>query len=296
MMTDLCAQARDLLPAYSIGATTDEETRFVQLQMVDCPELAHELREYHMLSEGLLRNVPQFAPPPRLLERLMAATPVDSNQHHQPAPAAVLPPLDVPHTVEMRPAALNVVPKRKSHEPRIAWRTVLASGLVAALVLTLVGSNLYWVTQVNQLRDSRRDLYADYVRLEEELYTQNVSFDAMRAPDTRWARMASPTAATDTAPQSDDPYAWVIWSASREEGVLLAQNFPALEPNKTYQLWGHREESDTSLATFQTDEQGQAILHVNAPTWAFERFWITSEPEGGSSSPSGDPFVRVRLN
>lgn len=295
MMTDLCAQARDLLPAYSIGATTDEETRFVQSQMADCPELAHELREYQMLSEGLLRNVPQFVPPPRLFENLMAATTVATDQH-PPAPAVALPPLDVPQTIDMRPAALHVVPKRKTHEPRIAWRKILAYGLVATLALALVGSNLYWVTQVNQLRDSRRELYADYARLEKQLYTQNVSFDAMRAPDTRWARMALPTAATDTAPQSDDPYAWVVWSPSQEEGVLLAQNFPALEANKTYQLWGHREETDTSLAIFHTDEQGQAILHVNAPTWVFERFWITSEPEGGSPSPSGDPFVRVRLN
>lgn len=293
MTTDLCAQARDLLPAYSIGATTDDETRFVESQMADCPDLAHELRDYQMLSEGLMRNVPQLAPPPRLFESLMAATAASAsgsstNQHSSSVgrPAA-----DAQQMAPVFPS------KRKTDEKsRFTLRTILAYGFVAALTLALIGSNLYWATRYNQLSDDRKELYDQYVWLEDELRARNISFDTMRAPDTRWARMALPSADSETLPQSDDPYAWIVWSASSESGVLMAENFPRVEPNKVYQLWGHVGESDVSLGTFRTDDYGEALVQVNTPTWGFERFWITTEPDGGSETPTGDPLVRVRLS
>lgn len=291
MTTDLCAQARDLLPAYSIGATTDEETRFVESQMAACPDLTHELRDYQMLSEGLMRNVPQLAPPPRLFENLMAAASSSgSNQHTPAAPSPLL-------NIQQPQPAPVFTPKRKTDDkPRLTLRMASTYGFVATLVLALVGSNLYWLTQYNSLKDDRKELYANYVWLEDELRAQNISFDTMSAPDTRWARMGSPDASTYTPPQIDDPYAWIIWSASSESGVLLAKNFPNIEANKVYQLWGHRGDTDVSLATFRADQQGEALVLVDTSTWGFERFWITSEPEGGSGSPTGDPFIRVRLD
>jgi hypothetical protein len=291
MTTDLCAQARDLLPAYSIGATTDDETRFVESQMAHCPDLAHELRDYHMLSEGLMRNVPQLAPPPRLFENLMAAAAASAGSTNQQPSSVGRSPADAQQIAPLFPS------KRKTDEkPRLTLRAMLAYGFVAALALALFGSNLYWLTQYNQLQDDRKELYDRYVWLEDELRAQNISFDTMRAPDTHWARMALPSVDTETLPQPDDPYAWIIWSASSESGVLMAQNFPRVEANKVYQLWGHSGDSDVSLATFRTDDYGEALVQVNVSTWGFERFWITAEPGSGSAAPSGDPVVRVRLD
>lgn len=293
MTTDLCAQARDLLPAYSIGATTDDETRFVESQMADCPDLAHELRDYQTLSEGLMRNVPQLAPPPRLFENIMAAAAASasSTSTNQTPSSVGRSTADAQHIAPVFPT------KRKTDEKSpLTLRTILAYGFVATLALALVGSNLYWLNQYNTLSDDRAELYDRYAWLEDELRAQNISFDTMRAPDTRWARMALPDASTENPPQVDDPYAWIVWSASSESGVLMAQNFPRVEPNQVYQLWGHVGESDVSLATFRPNDYGEALVQVNTPTWGFERFWITNEPDGGSPAPSGDPLVRVRLN
>ncbi len=284
MTIDLCAQARDLLPAYSIGATNDDETRFVQSQITDCPDLVQELEEYRQLSDGLLRDVPQLTPPLHMLDNLMAAI--------SSPPSQVVPPV-APSLQE--PAATPILQSYPKPKRKLSDRTRWAYGLAAVLLLLLVGTNGYWLFQYGQLKTSSESLYAQYARLEAEQRTQTVSFDTMRAPDARWARMASPTM-SDILPQATDPYAWIIWSPGRQEGVLLAQNFPPIEAGKVYQIWGTSNNNTLSLTTFRVDDKGQAILKMNAASWNFDRFWITTEPEGGSAQPSGDAFVRVRLN
>ncbi len=105
-----CEQARELLPAYSIGATDNEETRLVDSQLARCPELVEELARLRGVSDALAYDVPQIAPPPHMLDQLLSKA-----RGSKPAP------------------------KRQ----RWAW----IAAAVAALVLI---NNLYWIMRLNE--------------------------------------------------------------------------------------------------------------------------------------------------
>lgn len=66
-----CDSLRELIPAYSLGATDPEETRQVEAGLKTCPELAEELAEFQASLIGLARAVPQVDPPAAVLDGLM---------------------------------------------------------------------------------------------------------------------------------------------------------------------------------------------------------------------------------
>jgi hypothetical protein len=290
MNTDPCAEARDLLPAYSIGATTRDEAQFVERQMGACPDLAHELNDYQLLNDALLRDMPQITPPAGLLDKLLVAaaqdataasdTLLDQRRVEAGTTRAAVP-----------PPTLRPLPKPEKAARRFPWMGALA----AALLIALLGSNAYWMAQVGQLAAERDQLVLDIAMFQSRQNVQTLAFEVMRAPDADWLRLDENAELGDPAPADDETYAWVIWSEERGQAVLMAQNFPALTPNTVYQLWGHLGNEDVGLTTFIVDERGRALLQVSAPTWGFDRYWITPEPYGGSPEPTGQPLVRARL-
>lgn len=123
---------RELLPAYSIGATDADETRMVEAGLVEFPELADELREFQAVSDALADAVPAMTPPPALLGSLLAAA-----REVRPTPApSVKPVASVP----------QVLPK-PTQKPRltVSWRLVAAS-----LALFLVATNAFWLYRATQ--------------------------------------------------------------------------------------------------------------------------------------------------
>jgi anti-sigma factor RsiW len=66
-----CDRLRELIPAYSLGATDPEETRQVEAGLRDCPGLAEELAEFRASLIGLAGAVPQVDPPAAVLDGLM---------------------------------------------------------------------------------------------------------------------------------------------------------------------------------------------------------------------------------
>lgn len=66
-----CDSLRELIPAYSLGATDPEETRQVEAGLRDCPGLAEELAEFQASLIGLAGAVPQVDPPAAVLDGLM---------------------------------------------------------------------------------------------------------------------------------------------------------------------------------------------------------------------------------
>jgi anti-sigma-K factor RskA len=128
-----CDEALALVPAYSIGATDDAETRLVEAALTYCPEVATELREYQQMVGGLLHSAPVSAPPPALREKMLQAA---INPLTQPAVAVSKP---------------TLAPRR-----RIAPSWVAA----AAAVALFIGSSIYWSGQVSDLEDQRDLLMA----------------------------------------------------------------------------------------------------------------------------------------
>jgi len=122
-----CDELRDLIPAYSIGATDEADTRLIEDGLRRCPDLALELAEYERVGAALAQSVPQVAPPPELLTSLLTAARAAASAASS-APALV-------------PASRPQPPKR---------RRLSAAWLAAAvLALVLVASNVYWVNRVS---------------------------------------------------------------------------------------------------------------------------------------------------
>jgi len=90
-----------------------------------------------------------------------------------------------------------------------------------------------------------------------------------------------------------DPSLRLVWNRDRELLLVAAQNLPALQPGRTYQLWGiPTGGAPVSLGTFDPDAAGSALLTLGSvPSGDFEISAITDEPAGGSAGPTTTPFL-----
>lgn len=67
-----CEELRALIPAYSIGATDEQETRQIEDGMKRCPDLVTELAQYADFDAAFAGSLPPAVPPPELLGNLLA--------------------------------------------------------------------------------------------------------------------------------------------------------------------------------------------------------------------------------
>lgn len=123
-----CEELRDLLPAYSIGATTEEEKSRVELLLALCPEVAAELPQYLGITEGFLQDVEAIEPPVRVKAGLMARLAAEESSN----PAM--------------PANIRIL-----EQPSEPSRKLNAWWLVAAASIALIISNVFWFLQFQGL-------------------------------------------------------------------------------------------------------------------------------------------------
>lgn len=106
-----CEQLRELIPAYSIGATDADETRLVEDGLKRCPELVAELNYYADISDKISDSIPMMPVPTHLLGDLLMSA--------------------------------------KKSRPKPVYHLSWAKLAVASLLLLLVLSNIYWITRLN---------------------------------------------------------------------------------------------------------------------------------------------------
>ncbi|MDX1990978.1 MAG: anti-sigma factor [bacterium] len=259
-----CSRLRDLLPAYSIGATDPDETAWVESVLPACPEVADELAEYASLSKALNFTIALSSPPAALHDKVLAAArAMDANAASGTstgAPSAqpsttVLP--DRTHPVAS--PGIQVLPAPNKPAPnRWLWAAAAAAAL---LILT----NAYWLVQSNALRQERDQAQT----LAEALAgAQTVALESTSAPGTVFA----------TVLVTDD------------SALVIDAALPALPAGRTYQVWALGGGSPVSVgllnpganvSTFQLpDSDGEVVA-----------FAISEEPEGGSPQPTTVPIA-----
>lgn len=123
-----CDELLALIPAYALGATTDEETRRVEALLPRCPDGAAELASYKALTEGLLEGVAPVAPPPQLRQRLIDAIAVEEKDLLRTT--AATPPEPKPSVTPM-----VVIPPVHTRPRSTIW----LAAAVAAVVLLVAG-------------------------------------------------------------------------------------------------------------------------------------------------------------
>src|SRR5262245_5088044 len=82
-----CDVLRDLIPAYSVGATDPDETRLVEALLPRCPEVADELKTFVQMSRAMLYTPVSEPPPAYLGERIRASIGSPSKARSQPQQA-----------------------------------------------------------------------------------------------------------------------------------------------------------------------------------------------------------------
>ncbi|HET7839332.1 MAG TPA: anti-sigma factor [Rectinemataceae bacterium] len=88
----------------------------------------------------------------------------------------------------------------------------------------------------------------------------------------------------------------VVLDPEDNEGVLAVRGLGALDASRAYQLWLLKGERRASGGVFVVDEHGYGSLLLEVPSEfrGFDAFLVTSEPKGGSPSPTGSPVMKGR--
>ncbi len=256
-----CDQLRELIPAYVVGGIDPQEKAQIEESLEQCPEVADELREYLLVSEALLYEPVPVQPPAHLHHQIMNAI---------SAPTAAAP----------QPSAAPPVPAVVTASPRRLLASRIWASLAAAAVLLLVVTNLYWLTQVNELRNMNQDV-ADL--LAEERFV----LASLGAGQSQRVELL-PTDGTGGAAS-----ATVLWSPQIERALLYTDQLPSLAPDRAYQLWAIGADGPLSEGVFQVDAQGHGVL-VFSPREAlsaYDALAISTEPASGSPAPTTDPIA-----
>ena len=246
-----CEAARELIPAFCLGAADPEERTLVETALAQCPELAGDLAAYRSLTDGLLFSAPPVEAPASLGEQLLAAISPTASAKTPPPVSGI-------------------------------WR--LSPVLAAAAVILLIVTNLYWFSQISDLR-SQQDTLTALVTRQERLLRQfnRVELTAEAANHEGYG-----FASLVWAPEPDNQ-SWVV--------ILSASDLPDLASDMAYQLWLVRGEERVSGGLFQVNDTGEGtlIFWTDEPVDTYDRVGITPEPASGSPGPTAPPVAIGQL-
>jgi len=285
-----CARARELIPAYSIGATDPAETAFVEELLPHCPELVAELNEYLQLADGLLYAMPagvEGAPPRELRGELRSELSASRPASHSGARKASRH-SHSSHSPELLPkrhsaANLNLTPSPAAQRQRPGLSAAWLTGIAAVLALVMLFfSNVFWFNQVNNLQAKQAQLVA----LLEEDRTQPVATPVLIGDF--FHRNLNATA--DGLP---DSHATVIWNPDTAIGSLYVSGLPQLDNDHHYQLWLVRDGVEVSVGAFKVDADGSGMLlfQSSEPIENYEAIGVSTEPVVGSARPTTPHLV-----
>jgi anti-sigma-K factor RskA len=175
-------------------------------------------------------------------------------------------------------AAVAREPRMQAVPRRVAWWTPLRWAAAAALV---IATFLLWVrntglkNQIAALQDQSAQQQLQLARAREVVATLTAS-NAMHVT----------LVAAKTPPQ---PQGKAFYVRDRASLIFMANNFPALPPQKAYELWLiPMSGAPIPAGTFKPDARGSAMV-INPPLPAgveAKTFAVTIEPEQGSTTPT----------
>jgi len=232
-----------LIPAYALGATDPEENRAVESHLPGCGACRAQLADYRLLGDDLLFTAPVMAAPAGITERMRR------------------------RLAEPRPGE-----KQESWWARLRLRTL--APVLAALVLLLAISNVYWAGRVNGLERQTAEQTAFLARLTD-------------APSVRLI--------------ADAPASYAQGVVYRPTGspvaLLCVYGMSALPTDKTYQLWLIKDGQRDSGGLFQVSKDGFGLLVIrpDRPLSDYSAVGITVEPAGGSPAPTSPRLLGASL-
>lgn len=240
---------RALLGAYALDAVDDDERRAVEDLVAVDPEAARELADLRAVAARLGAAV-EAEPPAGARDAVLAAISATPQDAHDTASRIAA---DAPPSVAS-PVAERPTPRRGPAR----WYALAAAVAVGAAV-----PGVLLVQQVNHTRQVQAE--------------QQQVADLLTDPSAVLVHQDVAGAGAVTAILTDT------------RAVFTAENLPAPDDDRVYQLWVVREGQPRS-AGVMTDDDGTVRQFADdfAPGDALA---VTVEPAGGSDQPTSDPIV-----
>jgi anti-sigma-K factor RskA len=272
--------------AYALGALDADERVAFEAHLPTCAECQRELREMRRVAHGIDLAVAPEAPPASLRERALAFA---TAQPQEPA-ASTKAPLRGSAAIRPVPSKTGVLDRPRTKQPLPQWVPLaLAASLGLALLAGLYAFALQ--SQVSSLREMVLTSSDEADRLRDELvavrqdtqrlvYTVNI----VTAPDVKRVSLKGIEAGVGAS-------GLAFWSPT--QGIVLnADQLPALQPDRIYQLWVIQAGKVSSAGTFTVAQNGRASITAPLPAGvtSVDAVAVSLEAAPGVPSKVG-PFV-----
>ncbi|HLF78592.1 MAG TPA: anti-sigma factor [Dehalococcoidia bacterium] len=275
-----CADYREDLEAYALGALDLGERRRIAAHISECKECEAIVQAYQSAVDYLALSVPMYRAAPRLKQRILGGI-----------------------GVVRRPVYLAVLTNR--------W---VASSAAVLLIAFAVGG-LAWASmlsaKVQSLQEDNRRL-AELTQLDAEqrgvLLRLQGDLNSARTEQRTMSRTLEelstltvialdpdlvPTSLEGTvlAPQSRCSY---VWSTKQSVGALTCKDLPSTTFSLTYELWAVKGEKTVPLGTFLPRFDGSVSILVKFPPETpgpVANMWVTLEQQQAQRRDKPSPEV-----
>ncbi len=308
-----CDEIRELLAAYSMGATDPEETALVERHLPDCPDAIAELSEYLALNEAML-YLPELKQ--QRAEPSVTQVPSPSTRHAHTPPTYTIrreeghtkPTLTEKLTTQTQPVVATG--EEKVRRVSFAWVYRLVG---AAAILTLLATNAFWAQRVQELDNELAIAAAvtpevvEVVETVEVVVTQEVVVIQEATPEVievlvtpeipqliQGEQVQHRAVAADIEGHGSVS-AIFAWDEQTQAGAFYVAGLENSSQERLYQLWLIREEETTLVGPVVVDDEetGVLLFQVEAFIDEYSTFLLTTEPENDSSQRS--PLISGQL-
>lgn len=224
--------------------------------------------------------------------------------------AHALPPVALPASARQRLLTAMSKPPQTTIPFRPQSRLAIFPWAAAACLIGL----LLWKTTTDQVRHTtltteitQRKAAAETAKLEFQALTQRLAIS--EAARVELIAKISLLEKKDFIAQAqiavlgslikDRPQALAVslWDQEKQNGLLVVENLPVLDPGKDYQLWvlDPSNPAPVSAGVFKVDAQGKVRITFkpNQTIQTAAKFAVTQETEGGVASPTMDQMVVI---
>ncbi len=259
-MADLptdCATWDAALGLHALGALHDWEARGMREHLSRCPDCTQRLEALQAAADAL-----PFAVPPA-------------------SPSAVV------REQVLRRASPPVRPARRPWSRRVAvpaWAAAVAAAL-------LLGVNGAWLGVALSQRAAMERQEARISGLEQRAAAPGLRVPA-RGPDTRVVTLKGGAGAPDAVGE-------LAYDSASSQVAIVLHRLPPLLAGQAYQSWLRQGGAWISIGLLAADGRGDGLMIVALPAGlaAYDGYWLSREPAGGSVQPSpGATVVRARLS
>ena len=267
-----CEELNEMIPLFIVDLLDEEERLAVRKHLdAGCPSCASELAAAHQTLDLLPLGLKPEAPSPMVKSRLMANIRNDES-------------LKMPK--KAKPAAPAPPP------PSAGWTFALAAGVGGALVGAVIagmvasqGANDQMAALRAELDGQKSQILAqanELASVKQEVVEQASTIRMVKSPMVKIFDMAMQA-------QTRSGSARIFWDKTNSFWQMYAEDLPALEPGRVYQLWFITPTAKVSAGMMKVSPAGDSEHRVTVPSnvGLIVAGAITDEPEGGSIQPTG---------